>query len=95
MELLCHHGELSSLRGTIDGMSEIANYRVQDGCWNCLSCASEVGPDGSEFLICLHSSRCSTSTMARGNIVLAAGICEQQQARAVQKNADLHTHEVW
>jgi hypothetical protein len=33
--------------------------------------------------------------MARGNIVLAAGICEQQQARAVQKNADLHTHEVW
>jgi hypothetical protein len=33
--------------------------------------------------------------MARGNIVLAAGICEQQQAKGRRENADLHTHEVW
>jgi len=96
MELLCHHGALSLLRGIVDRVSEtIANYRVQDGCWNCIFCAGEVGPDGSEFLICLYSSRCSTSTMARGNIVLAAGICEQQQAKGRRENADLHTHEVW
>jgi hypothetical protein len=46
----------------------MSGYRVQDGCWNCVSCRHEVGPDGGMYLRCLRDSE--------ERIVQEAGVCD-------------------
>ena len=60
---------------------EIPDYRIQDGCWNCLHGVVETGPDGSESRRCLITIGDKASSLFRGKFVNDAGICGKRKNR--------------
>ena len=73
-------------------MSDL-DYRIQDGCWNCINRVHEIGPDGSTWLYCLLSAKFSSSTAVNGKPVQEAGICPRWNTSEKEDTQAVRTHD--